>query len=65
MNTLIKKLANVVQSNQCVLFGDWSFRVSVFYASWRRGRRCNDVAMEDKIEVTVHVISISPFLKLS
>ena len=44
-----------------MLFGDWSFRVSVLYASWRGGRRCNDVAMEDKIEVTLHVIGISPF----
>ena len=33
----------------------WSSGVSVFYASWRRGRRCRDVAMVDKIEVTVHV----------
>ena len=44
-----------------MLFGDWSFRVSVLYANWRGGRRCNDVAMEDKIEVTLHVIGISPF----
>ena len=36
-----------------MLFDDWSFRFSVFYAGWRGGRRCNDVAMDDKIEVTV------------
>ena len=28
---------------------------SASYASWRGGRRCRDVAMVDKIEVTVHV----------
>ena len=33
----------------------WSFGVSVFYAGWRGGRRCRDVAMVDKIEATVHV----------
>ena len=47
--------------------GDWNFRVSVFYASWRGGRRCNDMAMEDKIEVTIHVIGTitdPPFAKL-
>ena len=46
---------------------------SASYASWRGGRRCRDVAMVDKIEVTVHVSinGISPqlapmtYLKLS
>ena len=33
----------------------WSFGVSVFYAGWRGGRRCRDVAMVDKIDATVHV----------
>ena len=33
----------------------WNEGVSVFYAGWRGGRRCRDVAMVDKIEVTVHV----------
>ena len=28
---------------------------SASYAGWRGGRRCRDVAMVDKIEVTVHV----------
>ena len=52
-----------------ILSGNWSFKVSVFYASWRGGRRREeegDVAiMEDKIEVTVHVIGIFPPLNLS
>ena len=51
----------------------WNEGVSVFYAGWRGGRRCRDVAMVDKIEVTVHVSinGISPqlapmaYLKLS
>ena len=33
----------------------WDEGVSVFYAGWRGGRRCRDVAMVDKIEVTLHV----------
>ena len=33
----------------------WNEGVSVFYAGWRGGRRCRDVAMVDKIEVTLHV----------
>ena len=51
----------------------WNEGVSVFYAGWRGGRRCRDVAMVDKIEVTLHVSinGISPqlapmtYLKLS
>ena len=44
----------------------WNEGVSVFYAGWRGGRRCRDVAMVDKIEVTVHVSinGISPQLAL-
>ena len=33
----------------------WNEGVSVFYGGWRGGRRCRDVAMVDKIEVTLHV----------
>ena len=42
----------------------WNEGVSVFYAGWRGGRRCRDVAMVDKIEVTLHVSinGISPQL---
>ena len=42
--------------------GNWSFRVSVFYLV---GEEEGDVAMEDKIEVIVHVIGIFPSLNLS
>ena len=48
MNTLIQNLASIRSEWEGYIFG-----VSVFYASWRRGSR--DVAMVDKIEVTVHV----------
>ena len=42
----------------------WNEGVSVFHAGWRGGRRCRDVAMVDKIEVTLHVSinGISPQL---